>query len=756
MEDCDEEYAQEILMDQRAKVMKQQNFTELESTSEYMETHYYNRTDSGSVKGLLKLSQFWCDLALHWAQGGQMFLSQSFTDCVTSSHESFFAVCVIDLPMVADKAHIFRPDEGRGVHIEASSNLIMFKKEIRPCELNLGRKDIMIIHRYQEMGVHAGKSGKPDEFLARTPYRCEVVVTNIAPKNRSFELLYQIPVGAVPLRQSKYVKSQFVNLASYRSEKFSFDFYFPSAGDYEHSASNISEDGMVTARGGETKITVVNSRRLGKIESFLDIIHAGSKADILNYLKTKNLYKSDFNCDYMLYLLKDKDFFAQVIQILKEKCMYYPQVWEYALYHKDDTKLIAEWLKESSNNNLQRIVGPCFKSGLVETDDSLNQETPDFHIEYYPMVNARTHMIGDKRKILNTSFRETYDRFLRTKILKGHLTNTDLMQFAYYLQLQDRISEAISVFSKVKEPTDDGTLRLQYDYMQAYFDFYHGKSTGMQNVKRIVEKYENYPVATWRMMFLTIQDQLAELEGEFENVDLAQIEAGITTDEVELNKQRHQNKREAKKRAPEMNVEVDVRGNLQIESVNIRSVEVNYYKIDAELLFSRQPFLKDSAQGFSYVKAYYTLVKEIHQRNATDEAVNQFVSNEIALPSGERGLQNENMVIEVKSGDLQKFLTYYHSSLKVNVLEAYGELKVTTQTAEGKEVPLPRTYVKVYYQKKAGGESFYRDGYTDICGKIEYAQTSGDKLKDVQKFAILVHHDKHGSKILECNPPKDV
>lgn len=40
--------------------------------------------------------------------------------------------------------------------------------------------------------------------------------------------------------------------------------------------------------------------------------------------------------------------------------------------------------------------------------------------------------------------------------------------------------------------------------MQAYFDFYNGKSTGMQNVKRIVEKYENYPVATWRMMFLTI------------------------------------------------------------------------------------------------------------------------------------------------------------------------------------------------------------------------------------------------------------
>jgi hypothetical protein len=111
------------------------------------------------------------------------------------------------------------------------------------------------------------------------------------------------------------------------------------------------------------------------------------------------------------------------------------------------------------------------------------------------------------------------------------------------------------------------------------------------------------------------------------------------------------------------------------------------------------------------------------------------------------------MVVEITSGDLQKFLTYYSNDLKVNVLEQYGELKVTHATS-GKA--LPRTYVKVFYQKKTGGEAFYRDGYTDIRGKIEYAQTSGDKLKDVKRFAILVQDDKYGSKILECDPPKEV
>ena len=53
--------------------------------------------------------------------------------------------------------------------------------------------------------------------------------------------------------------------------------------------------------------------------------------------------------------------------------------------------------------------------------------------------------------------------------------------------------------------------------------------------------------------------------------------------------------------------------------------------------------------------------------------------------------------------------------------------------------PLPSVYVKVFAQNKNGGKDFFfRDGYTDVVGKFEYAQTSGNKLKDAKKFAILV------------------
>lgn len=70
---------------------------------------------------------------------------------------------------------------------------------------------------------------------------------------------------------------------------------------------------------------------------------------------------------------------------------------------------------------------------------------------------------------------------------------------------------------------------------------------------------------------------------------------------------------------------------------------------------------------------------------------------------------------------------------------------------------MPKVYVKVFSQKK--GESgatakFFKDGYTDIRGKFEYSQTTGNKLKDVGKFAILVMSDQLGSVIKECAPPK--
>ena len=55
------------------------------------------------------------------------------------------------------------------------------------------------------------------------------------------------------------------------------------------------------------------------------------------------------------------------------------------------------------------------------------------------------------------------------------------------------------------------------------------------------------------------------------------------------------------------------------------------------------------------------------------------VTREIPLPQ-ELKQTNANLVIEVNGKDIQKVITYYQHSMKVSVLESFGELKVSDST----------------------------------------------------------------------------
>ena len=92
------------------------------------------------------------------------------------------------------------------------------------------------------------------------------------------------------------------------------------------------------------------------------------------------------------------------------------------------------------------------------------------------------------------------------------------MIFVYNLQLQDRIQDAIQIFKTIdlSKENINSTLQIQYDYMNAYFDFFTGQSEGFKIARAIVRKYEDYPIASWKILFLEILDQLNEYDGENE------------------------------------------------------------------------------------------------------------------------------------------------------------------------------------------------------------------------------------------------
>jgi hypothetical protein len=65
------------------------------------------------------------------------------------------------------------------------------------------------------------------------------------------------------------------------------------------------------------------------------------------------------------------------------------------------------------------------------------------------------------------------------------------------------------------------------------------------------------------------------------------------------------------KKEPRLTFEISEtdKGILEIESANIKNISVKFYIIDAEIIFSRTPFLKINTEEFSYVKPCEVLEK---------------------------------------------------------------------------------------------------------------------------------------------------
>ena len=94
---------------------------------------------------------------------------------------------------------------------------------------------------------------------------------------------------------------------------------------------------------------------------------------------------------------------------------------------------------------------------------------------------------------------------------------------------------------------------------------------------------------------------------------------------------------------------------------------------------------------------------------------------------------------------------------------------------------MSKAYVKVYARLNNGEIRFFKDGYTDLRGKFDYASLNNtetaapapmpraggnaenlgyqmlrpQELGAVEKLAILVLSDSHGAAVKEVNPPRE-
>lgn len=377
------------------------------------------------------------------------------------------------------------------------------------------------------------------------------------------------------------------------------------------------------------------------------------------------------------------------------------------------------------------IIGSNFTSSLYE---NYYTKYKPRHLEYFPLVNARAHSFGDenKSKILHNEFRRQYDAFLMSTIEKTDLDSSDKLCYTYFLLLQDRINEAIEIFEEVdpKSLPEDGSLSLQYDYTAAYLDFYIGHDTDYKVARDTVQKYKNYPVLHWRFLFEEVEEQLKEYDG------VMDIDHQINQEEEDS---KDKNLKKSMELEPYLHSELKGK-RIQVDYENVESIDIKYYIIDPEILFSRTPFLVQDTEDFAYVKP-----------SQTDTAILN-PSNKTEMVAIDKDLQTENMIIEITGAGKQDFVRYFSTSLKVIINENYGALKITDQDDKS----LPEVYVKVFSQTKCGAVKFFRDGYTDLNGKYEYAQINSKCISDVEKFAIFVNSDEYGAMTKECLPPKSI
>ena len=176
--------------------------------------------------------------------------------------------------------------------------------------------------------------------------------------------------------------------------------------------------------------------------------------------------------------------------------------------------------------------------------------------------------------------------------------------------------------------------------------------------------------------------------------------------------------------------------------MNLESVTVSYFKLNMEILFSKDAFLDKNINNFSFVNP------NIKQTVALTQA-SDFSNATITVPEE---LQSSSLFVHIQGKSRSTTLKIFNSNLRVHPIEDFGLLKIADKSGK----ILNSVYVKCYYKGKNGETKFYKDGYSDFRGSFDYASLNSDSLEKIDTFALLVTDEKHGSTILKVKPPKKV
>ena len=438
----------------------------------------------------------------------------------------------------------------------------------------------------------------------------------------------------------------------------------------------------------------------------------GSDEEVLALLGRENIHALDL--EKIAFRMRDRPFFEAVLQLLRERHAYNATLWSFALFHN------APEASRQYLLHVEQIVAECggpIRSPILTLDPVARHQYE--HLEYKPLVNARAHSLGQRRQLVNGRVHEQYHRFLALLSYHAQLNDDDKLAATYYLLLQDRIDEALATFAQVKP--DQVATRLQYDYCAAYVALF---SDEPQQARSIATRYAGYPVDRWRNAFVALLQQLDEAEGK-----------GARVVDVE---DRGQRQGQLAATEPGFDFTLDAR-QIQLAWQNLSSVQVNYYLMDVELLFSRNPFVQEVSGPFASIRP-----------NATERVDLPAGQAKLAVPLP-KDLLSRNVLVEVTAAGKSRAHAYFANAMDVRMLENYGQVRVTESVSTR---ALSKVYVKVYARLADGTVKFHKDGYTDHRGRFDYTTVSTPERQPINRFAVLVLSEERGALIREATPPQ--
>jgi hypothetical protein len=712
-----------LLADVAAREQTAPHYRAVDRTQEWAEHNWWHRTPTESGPDMIGPSRLWRDLARHsTADPGAVFLSPWLGLAAGSFAEAMCALAVTELPFVAP-AHAIVGD-GPRLELTAAGNALAGTSQLVdvPPELAGGAPIVVGTTYVRADDRHDWDSGEPRDKYVEGPfatgvvYTCLVVLANPTSSRQRIAALVQIPRGSIAVAGARPTQTLDVVLEPYETHGHEYSFYFPAPGQFTHYGVHVTRDGAIVAAAPGATLEVSDRGGAPDPRSWAYVSQRGSLAETLALLDTANLATLDL--ERVAWRLRERAAYDAILGALERRRVYSEPLWAYALLHRDGPR-IRTWLRALRGQLSE--AGPVLEMLDLDAEALGSYE----HLELAPLINARAHRLGPKLRILDHGLAAQYDRFLELVAHRPAPTAEDLLAATSYLVTQDRIDDALAMLGRVRaEAIAD---RMQHDYLAAYLACVTGE---LERARELASRWREHPVDRWRHRFGALLAMLDELAGRApEAVD------GEVGRDGAVGPSRDQQHAELAARQPTFELAVDAAG-LAITSHNVHALELRFFEMDVELLFSRQPFVQSDVSRFSFIEPG-------HRERIVDPPPD----HRLAWPAALRG---KNVVVEAVGHGQRRAKVHYANDLTTSLASHVGQLRV--QRASDRAA-LPATYVKVYARRHGGAIAFHKDGYTDLRGWFDFASLSTGDLGSIEKFAILVCSDEAGATILEASPP---